>query len=1627
MRRSLWVLVAVAAVMTMAGAMQAKDVGFPEDFSLARDRNEALKQLIPGTEDYYYYNCLNCQNTGKFEEVPKLLKLWIERHGRTGRVEEIENRQALLGYAANPQAALDLIRQRLGLHFNHQKETMNQQTSLPTALNAQSISREAFSMLAYSRHPQSLDGFADSALEWLASTPLSPQHRRNLLSRLKRPDLPNLPQLVLDDLRFEHSGGFGSMPIHNAMLLSQLDELLKLAPGMLNEHNMVHAYITKLRPSDDTNWRQDPKERQAYLDRLWEFVSRLAPVHNSLKACVLYHRLVHDRAMGVYDKDRFMTYIKLPRNVHYINPRYMEPAERRGNTADLNANFEQFAHLVPVGGDESLVRGYLMKFFVEEDSYKPYMEYISDAYLKEVFAETKIVNGIGDMEQWYSMLSPQKYQELKDRIDLDFAEQNKTLFAPDEDVSLDVNVKNIKTLLVKVYQINAVNYLRAMGKPVDTDINLDGLVANLEKTCTYDDPPLRRVRRHFDAKDFPVLKQKGTYVVEFIGGGKSSRALINKGKLQYLVRTSVAGQVFTVADQDGRQVMDARLWLAGHEYQADKDGRIVVPFSNAPGEQQVILVQPGKPGELDFATLDRVRQEAETYALHAGIHVERESLLRRKEASVIVRPGLYLNGMSMPLAVLEDVSLVITSTDLEGVNTTQEAAGFKLAEDSDTVYKFQVPENLARIAFTLKAKVQNLSQGKKVDLAAGNAFDLNAIDRTEKVEDLHLNHAGGKYYVDVLDKTGLPKASRPVAMVFRHHDFNDEQHVSLQTDKVGRVALGDLKDIDWIRAAGPEGTERTWFMPRDSHSLPGNIGGKAGQALCVPYMASQKTPTREELSLLEVRGGTFVKDRFESLKIQDGFVVVQDLPAGDYILTLKDAGRQIRIRLTEGVELGGYYLGASRYLQVSNVTPLQIVSAVADKDNLKITLANASPNARVHVTASRFMPEYPILAGLDRLPFAEPAAAGVSKAESYYLSGRNIGDEYRYILDRRYAHKLPGNMLARPSLLLNPWAIRKTETGQQEAQLGDEYRSDAAMRPTGWVATAGGVGAGRGGAAQNYSNLEFLPAPAVVLANLRADEKGVITVSRKDLGEHQMVQIVAEDPLNTVYREVTLEEVKLAAMDLRLDERQGLDPRLHFTERKQITVAPPGQDFVIADIASSRIERYDTVGRMYSLYVTLTRDATLTEFSFVTRWDALKPEQKQELYSKYACHELNFFLYKKDPAFFEKVVAPYLKNKKDKTFMDRFLTGEDLSGYLKPWAHAQLNTAERILLARRIKDEQAATARHVRDLYDLIPPDVDRFNHLFATALKGNALDASDSLGLDRAREQFQRLRELKSDEKGAVALTADIAPKAEAPASPPAPSVALAKAGESIEAEKELTESARDAAKDKMAAGKPMAARRAANGAAAVGYKKRVEENRLDLQARKQVRQFYRKLDKTEEFVENNYYHLPIENQNAGLITVNAFWKDYAAHDGKTPFVSTNLAEASHNFAEMMLALAVTDLPFEAPQARKSVRGRETHPQAGRNHGCVSPRDQGNQACRGQDAHSGEPELLPPQRPLHSREQRKTRQVCDRRVSCADRIRLPGGGNQPHQFATEAGHPAPDSPRRHAGDEHPADPQRAY
>lgn len=54
-------------------------------------------------------------------------------------------------------------------------------------------------------------------------------------------------------------------------------------------------------------------------------------------------------------------------------------------------------------------------------------------------------------------------------------------------------------------------------------------------------------------------------------------------------------------------------------------------------------------------------------------------------------------------------------------------------------------------------------------------------------------------------------------------------------------------------------------------------------------------------------------------------------------------------------------------------------------------------------------------------------------------------------------------------------------------------------------------------------------------------------------------------------------------------------------------------------------------------------------------WPTLDWKTKMVKFSKHACHELNFFLFKRDKPFFNEIVKPFIRNKMEKTFVDWYL------------------------------------------------------------------------------------------------------------------------------------------------------------------------------------------------------------------------------------------------------------------------------------------------------------------------------------------------------------------------------------
>jgi len=1459
-------LVSVGSLATSQGTT----IGFDEVFALARDRNRALEELIPGTVEFYFYSCLHAQNEGQLEEAKQALRDWKSKHGEVGQYQAMELRLALLSYDDAPQETIDFLIRELGLRFNHQREQLGTSPNFPVQLDPALISYQTLLKRAFARGTHAIGEFQDRALADLVGRSLNDTHLRDLLARLQRPDLPGLPALIVRDLARKNGPRFGSLKIHKRLLLEQLDECARLRPELLEDHEFIAAYLRRLAPGADEDLTL-PIVRHEHLVRLESFVRRLSPAFNSLLAHVLYRRLQHDFERANPNLDRFLTYLRLPRATSYGDRDYL----RGKHTANLGQAYH--TGYDPIRDDEALVRTYLAHFIGEGSSLEQFVGPLHRRYVERIFAETKILAGVGDMERWYTLLDdPGYYERLKDRVELEFPATQDRRFAIDETVVLELDVKNVETLIVKVFEIDTLGFYESQAggvlRELDATIDLDGLVASQELTFTYDSPALRRVRRQFEFEEF---NRPGVWVIDFIGGGLSSRAIVRKGGLSVLERAGAAGHNFQVIDGTNQVVTDASIHFAGREYTADKRGLLSIPYSTEPGQRQIILRQG------DFAVLSSFTHHAERYQLEAGIHVERETLLAGETAEFVLRPRLSINQNVVPLSILKDVRLEITSLDLNGVATTQTIRDVELSADRATLHAIRVPPRTARLQVSLQGEARNLTRGEDVTLRTpAKSFSINQIDLTAELFTGLMTRTPDGYALDLRGKNGELITDHAVTVNLHHRDFRSPVYAHLKSDENGRVHLGELRDITDVQVSGIGSGTGNWNLRELSHSgLPSALFGVSGTTLRLVHEGDASRMGRSVASLLELRGNSPAIDRSDKLAIAGGFLELRDLASGNYELALHESDLRIPVHVTRGQRRSGWGLGAARRLELSDETPLQIESAEIVGDELVVTLLNFGKTTRVHFSATRYLPGFDTHSDLALPPLRGLREQHFSRSDSLLASGREISEEYRYILERRLARIFPGNMLTRLGLLLNPWAIDEstdTRLGSQSGASGP-YGGKAmgALRSQESPASTAAIGATMN--PMIYANLDFLPGPAPVIWNQFPDEAGTVRIPLSALGDNHLVRVAAVDRGVTLSRTVVREETKLVPRDRRLPG--SLDVERHLTEQRRIEFIRAGESVALGDLAFSGLRTLDSLESVFQLLLTLNGNSELAKFEFLVNWPDLNEKEKFDRYSEFASHEVHVFLHKKDPEFFESVIRPYLANKAEKSFIDNWLLEEDLSAYLEPWAFERLNIVERVLLLRSLNE---SAARHVRELVELYPPDTFALGRYFETVLATGGLDSKDGLAA--------QLGELKKEARARKSL-------ADGPRGPSGPGGTGDQGFFTGEGERSEAEGLAMPAEEMLDA---------------LGYMGE-DDDEAELGLRENVRQFFRDVSDTQELAESNYWHVPFAHMTANLISPTPFWLDFAETAADAPFISSRFPLASRNTTEVLLALAFLDLPFEA------------------------------------------------------------------------------------------------------------------
>lgn len=1456
--------------MNVSSYARAMDLELLEALALSDDRSAALAQLLPGSEDHDYYRALHAQHRGALDEAEAVLAAWPDRHGHTPRYDRLRLRQLLHRVTTTPEAAADQVRDQLGVSHWHEAEVEEVDPSRPSRLADGAFDPIALLQQA-AEHDANLSQVTEEGITELVAWTLEPARRRVVLNRLRHTPQPEIVGLVAEELAQRGSGGFGALLVHRELTLDQLHALAKQRPDLRGHTGWVAAVVTRMRPPAEVDLELDRAACAAYLDELWRFVDGLPPANNSLKAHVLWHLLDTARRRGVaIDRDLFRAYLALPRSADYLSRAWLDKI-RHDEIAQLGFDFGPATGLPPAGSDEELVRAVLQQ---QPGDAERYAAWLDRAWLDAEIATAHLLAGAPDADRATLVLGPARAAALREQIELAWCVHNPTRFAADEPVALEVDVKNVGELVVKVFRIDPLAYFQHHRREVDTSLDLDGLAASHEQVLRFTEPAIRRVRRRIE---LATCARPGSYVIDLIGNGTSSRVVVHKGRLRYVMRTGAAGHVITIVDEAGRPRPDARAWLGDREYVADERGAFVVPFSTSPARTPMLLAAG------DLATVAHVELVTEAAELDLTLMLDRQGLTAGRTARAIARLALTIGRAPASLALLEHATWDVTLTDRHGVATTR-SQPLVVGDDDAVVLEWPLGDDTAELAVAVRGRLELRSEQRARELSVSRSVGLAAMYAGPSTEALYLARTDAGWVVSALGKTGEPRAQRPVTIGIVHRWAWTQLTCELATDERGRVELGPLPGARRITAT-LGGLTQTWELDDPApRAMP--LYAPAGRDVIVHLPACRTADdVMARASLVELRAGVPARHVEATVERLASALALRDLGPGEYQLRAHGlATTTIIVTPDAPGALAGWAITPAAIVQLPRAAPA-IATLTLDED-LTVALRGGDARTRVHVIATRFVPALvePVVDG----PVTAPALRPDRAAGARYVSGRELGDEYRYVLERRAAPRFPGLLLDRPSLLLNPWARRTTTTEIAPPRAGGSFAaSPAAMVSRGYG--GGGPGAGGPSTDESFVGYDFLAAPPVVLANLVPVDAGQLRVPRAELGDATQVTVIVDDPAGLSVRRIELGEPPLAPRDLRL--KLALDPARHAAQHKAITPLRAGDPLVIEDLATAKLHLIDSVERAHAYLLALRDDPALRELAFVTRWHTLGDAERRELYGKYACHELHLFLYFKDRTFFDAVIRPYLAHKRVKTFLDHWLTEADVAPYLEPARLARLNAVERALLAWRLTADPAMP-RLLADEVATQAPDPGRDAQLIDALLGAATLDGDERFEAEMADEPDEMDFSAAAASESTAVRDVDFQ---------------MLEAGNG----------SRSAPSAPPAAASPMRAKKlAATIPRQRAYHADTDELSFDLAKRDEVAPMFRPTDKTQEWAEHNWWHRTPAESTAAMIGVNRLWRDLAHH--KDPagggFLSPWLGLATGSFAEAMCALAVTDLAFVPP-----------------------------------------------------------------------------------------------------------------
>ena len=1048
-------------------------------------------------------------------EEKKLMTEFQSKHGRhNSELKALSLRRSFLAYETSSdkqkESIIKMLREDiLHISYAHSKPSVGlharstAQTNIPSKLNQSAVD---FSAQA-SSHKDDYNFISSLTPEGkllVSSYDFKKEKLQNFINSMPYPSFPNCLDLVVSLLNSNYP--FRSIDLD--LTKTQLEQLRSRIPTVVSDASFISKYIKKLQGAGDVDWTTDIPAQDAFYSELWTFAKDLPQSAQSYKVTLLYHCLVHEwTTHRTVDEDHFQYFIQIPLMLDdiYLLPK---PTNQKGSLGNHYHHYEpkyysklfsepQFIRFEPHGIDANdildnnmeihqFLHEVLVQHLATEKDTSKYDSYLNPDFLRQTFIEAKLLSN--DLESVKAIALDEDFpliEEVTRRVELEFLSNN-TVTYPTDDVKdtvalnnggassqssensssstdniphIEVLVKNIKQLNLQLYEINTYAFYTTTYESIDASVELDGLVASYNLSYDFSDIPSSK--RHIECLPLPLLSgRRGVFIAVITGDGKTMRAIIRKGEIRLVSRPLIDGIALTLLNERNEIIPRARacVWVDGRKIDSSvtpenhpslEAHELLLPYSTSSSTQKKVVLQDLGSG---FCSLCRFTHLKESYDFSCGIYVDREDLIRHNTAHILLRPQLRCNNMPASVSEIKNISVTLTSLDVEGIPSSKVVEDISFNDADLPVIEYDVPENLANLSVSVTGTVTVFSDlGRKISVSAEKSFSINKIDATKEVVSTALRRDPKSGYVlCVFGKSGEIVPNHVCTFTFNWRQFLPGKYavssVQLQTDENGEIALGMLNDIQTFDVTFANGNGNNTStqnygvddyanMPSDSSdSIPSSYLGIEGSPLRIPFTSQFPTDDFKLLSLLSVTSAGYILDDCTNLLSLDkttGEIIVSDkLASGQYTLFNWKSNKTIQIHILShpkpssvqpSPQSSSIIPGKLTVGQTESDSAVQIVSAQQEANgSISVTLANCSETTRLHLFASHFIGVfYPDILLRGFLP-NPPSIVTFTPPRSFYTAAVALSSEHQYISQRKRMPAKVGNLLEQPSLLLNP-------------------------------------------------------------------------------------------------------------------------------------------------------------------------------------------------------------------------------------------------------------------------------------------------------------------------------------------------------------------------------------------------------------------------------------------------------------------------------------------------------------------------------------------------------------------------------------------------------------------------------